>query len=55
MFFAWLIFALFLIEGIRIAGRIIKEKKKERRFIKRMISQKGGRTIPRNPGEGFRW
>jgi len=45
MFFGWLILILFIIEGIRIAGRIIKEKRKGRRYIKRVKKMEGGKRI----------
>ena len=43
--FTWLILILFIIEGTRIAGRIIKEKRKERKYIKRVKNMEGGRPI----------
>jgi len=51
MFFAWLIFALILIEGIRIAGRVIKEKRKERRYISRVRNMEGGKPIKHFTGK----
>ena len=55
MFFGWLILILFIIEGTRIAGRIIKEKRKERRYKKRINNLKGGNLILKRSGYGFRW
>jgi len=45
MFFAWLIFILFIIEGYRIANRVVKEKRKERNYIRRVKNMEGGRPI----------
>jgi len=43
MFFGWLIFALIIIEAYRIAGREIKERRKESEYIKRVRNMKGGK------------
>ena len=40
-----IIFALIIIEAVRIAGRIIKEKKKERKFINRIQNMERGESM----------
>ena len=45
MFFLWLIFALILIEAYRIAELIIKKKRKESKYIKRVKNMEGGKPI----------
>jgi len=54
MFFLWLIFALILIEAYRIAGREIKERRKKRKYIKRVKNMEGGKPIKHFNGR-FYW
>ena len=52
MMFLWAIFILFIIEGSRIAGRIISDKRKRKRKIR---YYKGGDLRFRKTSKGYEW
>ena len=52
MIFLWAIFILFIIEGSRIAGRIISDKRRRKRKIRYF---KGGDLKFRKTSKGYEW